>query len=103
MEVYTVSVRFVMNEISGIDISISMEDPALSICLVVFPLAEIDLTTCPFLNTEAMLMLILISLSLIDSFILLISNKLVFGWDIHFESAHFFLSNSQLDHDSIID
>ena len=68
MQINSLAACFIIDEVSGIDVSISMEEPSLSICLVASPFTDVDSSILPFLDTKT-LFHSAISLTFIDRII----------------------------------
>ena len=68
MQISSLAACFIIDEVSGINISISMEKPSLSTCLVASPFTDEDSSILPFLDTET-LFHSAISLTFIDCII----------------------------------
>jgi hypothetical protein len=81
MDVGALAASLVAGKISGVDISIRVEKPSLSVGLVVGPLADVARSVLPFFQPKSLFLSMSISLTLVDIAIVINGRQFGFCWN----------------------
>ena len=81
MDVGAFTASLVAGEISSVDISVRVEEPSLSVGLVVGPLADVARSVLPFFQPKSLFLSISIPLTFVDIAIVINGRQFGLCWD----------------------